>query len=736
MHTITGDVSVTPALESMVPTLQGASSLRRASEPPHVSGRAPSVRRDAGAPHRELPGARPEVRVGRAARRGIRLTLLLLIATGAGVFAAWEMRTFCFQAYLFHSAARDAAFEVRPGAASWDLPAPSGPYDRRIGYRTCAVHRRARRARLRRGRAGPLERGARADRPRPLPDLPGEDPGRPAPCSTSAAPSCSRRAFPGAIYPSFDAVPPVVVEVAALHREPRAARRAPSPRRNPAVEWARLGRASRRSSLKIVDRDYDAPGGSTLATQIEKYRHSPSGRHRLARRQAAPDVLGDAARLFDGPGYARLARRQIVLDYLNTVPLAARARRYGEVDRPRRRPVGVVRRRFRATMNRLRAPAASARRTSPLKARAYQQVLACCSRSAGRPITCSPAATTSGAQPRATSALLAARRHHRARTLRDAALAQKLEFLPDPPPAAERALSSGGRRPTPSGARRLATMLGRPASTTLDRLDLEVETTLDRPTQERVDRAAQGSASRRSHASVGLYGTACSDAEHRQRAADRTACTLYERGRRATVCARRPTTSTSRSTSTRAPSSSSARPPSCARSITYLEIIAALHERSASGARRELAGPADQRARPADPLGADYLAEHTAPGLADDARRSDGAALFGEPVRALLHRRRRAPLLELRSGGRRPRADRARRRCAHSVNLAFIRMMRDVVDHYVERRGSSPPRCSPRPADDSRRRAYLSRFADRRAAPSRADVPARRPLGPRPRSTS
>ena len=29
--------------------------------------------------------------------------------------------------------------------------------------------------------------------------------------------------------------------------------------------------------MKIVDRDYDAPGGSTLATQIEKYRHSPSG---------------------------------------------------------------------------------------------------------------------------------------------------------------------------------------------------------------------------------------------------------------------------------------------------------------------------------------------------------------------------------------------------------------------------------------------------------------------------
>ena len=86
------------------------------------------------APQTGVTTTLPEVRRGRFARFGIRLTLLLLIATGLIVFAAWEVRTFGFEAYLFHNAARDAAFAVGPGPASWDLPAPAGPYDRRMGY--------------------------------------------------------------------------------------------------------------------------------------------------------------------------------------------------------------------------------------------------------------------------------------------------------------------------------------------------------------------------------------------------------------------------------------------------------------------------------------------------------------------------------------------------------------------------------------------------------------------------
>ena len=55
------------------------------------------------------PTTLPEVLPGRAARLGIRITLVLLIAFGIGVFAVWEMRTFGFEAYVFHNAARNAA---------------------------------------------------------------------------------------------------------------------------------------------------------------------------------------------------------------------------------------------------------------------------------------------------------------------------------------------------------------------------------------------------------------------------------------------------------------------------------------------------------------------------------------------------------------------------------------------------------------------------------------------------
>src|SRR5262249_17342976 len=114
---------MTPPLESMVPTFGGESPSRRASGALDVSQAEPLPFPDSTNAQSGAPATVPEARRGRAAQIGIRLTALLLIATGAGVFAAWEIRTFGFEAYLFHSTSRDAAFQVQPGPASWDLSA-------------------------------------------------------------------------------------------------------------------------------------------------------------------------------------------------------------------------------------------------------------------------------------------------------------------------------------------------------------------------------------------------------------------------------------------------------------------------------------------------------------------------------------------------------------------------------------------------------------------------------------
>ena len=81
---------------------------------------------------------------------------------------------------------------------------------------------------------------------------------------------------------------------------------------------------------RLADPTRNVPGGSTLATQIEKYRHSPSGRTDDVREKLRQMASASLRAYRDGPDTSA-ARRQIVVDYLNSTPLAARAG-FGEVN--------------------------------------------------------------------------------------------------------------------------------------------------------------------------------------------------------------------------------------------------------------------------------------------------------------------------------------------------------------------------------------------------------------------
>ena len=101
-------------------------------------------------------------------------------------------------------------------------------------------------------------------------------------------------------------MPPLVVN-SLLFIEDRYLFDAENPERNAAIEWNRFALAARgrsRSSSPIAD----AGGGSTLATQIEKFRHSRSGRTDGVGEKLRQMLTASARAYSDGPNTMQAAR--------------------------------------------------------------------------------------------------------------------------------------------------------------------------------------------------------------------------------------------------------------------------------------------------------------------------------------------------------------------------------------------------------------------------------------------
>jgi membrane peptidoglycan carboxypeptidase len=130
------------------------------------------------------------------------------------------------------------------------------------------------------------------------------------------------------LFPSFDDVPPLIVSTL-LFLENRELTNPTGPGSNPAIDWGRLGKASGLYVARGVGLPVRSEGGSTLAVQLEKYRHSESGRTASPLDKLRQLTAASLRAYRDGPD-STASRREIVLDYLNTMPLAA-APGYGEV---------------------------------------------------------------------------------------------------------------------------------------------------------------------------------------------------------------------------------------------------------------------------------------------------------------------------------------------------------------------------------------------------------------------
>jgi membrane peptidoglycan carboxypeptidase len=256
------------------------------------------------------------------------VSVAVVVVLSAGAYL--EARDSRLQAHFFSALARSASWEIQAaGDPQLWLP-QTGPYNSRLGYsqiRTIlprlleAGYDISAQARQSAGFRRITGRGY-------YPIYHEKSQAGLTLLDRNAKPLYSSR-YPERQYGAFDEIPPVLVE-ALLYVENRGLLDNEHPRRNPAVDWGRLTRVALGQTLRVLDLEGARAGGSTLATQIEKFRHSPGGRTRNAD-DKLKQMVSASLRAYQDGEETLAARQRIVLDYLNSVPLSGLAG-YGEVN--------------------------------------------------------------------------------------------------------------------------------------------------------------------------------------------------------------------------------------------------------------------------------------------------------------------------------------------------------------------------------------------------------------------
>ncbi len=178
--------------------------------------------------------------------------------------------------------------------------------------------------------------------------------------------------YPAFGYPNFESVPPVILNTL-LFIENRELLDEQNTQVNPAIEWDRLGFASLQLMAHKLGATSAVPGGSTLATQIEKYRHSPNGYTNSITDKFRQMGTASVRAYLLGPD-TRAMRQEIALSYLNSMPLSATPKS-GEIHGLGDGLTAWFGADFNE-INKLLAPKALAvKHISPQQAQAYRQVL-------------------------------------------------------------------------------------------------------------------------------------------------------------------------------------------------------------------------------------------------------------------------------------------------------------------------------------------------------------------------
>jgi membrane peptidoglycan carboxypeptidase len=134
--------------------------------------------------------------------------------------------------------------------------------------------------------------------------------------------------YPERVFDSFEEIPPIVGSTLTFI-EDHDLLDPLYPLRDPAVAWKRFIVAGLGHVGGLINRHWERGGASTLATQIVKFDDSPAGRTESVSEKLR-QMVSAAADAYHGGPETMSARRQILLTYLNSTPLASRPG-YGEV---------------------------------------------------------------------------------------------------------------------------------------------------------------------------------------------------------------------------------------------------------------------------------------------------------------------------------------------------------------------------------------------------------------------
>ena len=642
-------------------------------------------------------------------KRRWKLWLFFGSALLAALLAAWaalEMKTSRLQAKIFAEMAEDLTWRVEKGPSDAIRFPAASPYDTRLGYASLPQYIDKLQAReyavAAQARMSPkmvefADRGLYAtfhEKTKVGLEI----------LDCRSQPLFASR-FPERYYHKFDDAPSLLVQ-SLLFIENRELLDAKHPSRNPAVEWDRFSKAVFDKSLSSVGLGGEGrvAGGSTLATQIEKYRHSPEGRTSSLSDKLIQMASATLRAYQDGEDTTQ-ARRRIVLDYLNTVPLSAKLG-YGEVNGIGDGMWVWYGRDFDKLTEMLKGPM-----TSPDAVLAYKEALSLMI-AQRRPAYYLGAGendletlTNSHLRVLAQAGVISPQ-------LRDAALKAQLHPAQGSgvaPPPADAFVS---RKAANAVRNHLGYLIGDSRLYNIDRLDLSVVSTLDAQVQQAVTAALRKLTDAAHAQEAGLTGKGLLGNGDPAKVV--YSFTLMERGEHVNYL-RVQTDNYDQPLDINEGAKLDLGSTAKLRTlVTYLDIVDQLHKRFEPMDKIGLMGvtvdPKDRMSQWA----IEYF--RTLPDSADRG--------LTPMLKAAMERKYSANPGEafftgggLHTFGNFSKLDNSKIMTVHealrqSTNLVFVRMMRDVVRYYMfQLPGSSAQLLAD--ADDPRRAEYLSRFADR-----------------------